>query len=376
MKRISVCLLLFAAITLLGFVNDVRAASLFGKVIEVNDGDAITVFNLNRQVRVKLMGIDAPETGQPFADVAKQHLRDLVLDKLVTVDYSGLGAQGMIVGKVTVEGVDVCAQMVRDGAAWFDINNNSRLTEMDREIYSQSEAAARAEKRGLWQGESIAPWTWAKLQAESRLPVASSNRTNKPNRSPSSSGELTTISLLRSASSASTTARGDMSWAKPGPREWRRFQPAGGKFSVIVPSEGRNGVETILFRDKPIDFHSYASADGESVYAIVWATGPFLGETDETAMTFALAGLINGVTKGYEASGGKFDCPVKAFAEVGTNGFAGREYDLGRCTLPGVARVYTRVEDHERRLIIGVTFSVQKDATASKRFLQSFSLEQ
>ena len=39
----SLCILLFAA---------VDAASLFGKVIEVNSGDVITIFNLNRPVRV------------------------------------------------------------------------------------------------------------------------------------------------------------------------------------------------------------------------------------------------------------------------------------------------------------------------------------
>ena len=73
------------------------------------------------------MGVDAPETGQPFADIAKQHLHDLVFDKLVTVEYSGLGENGSILGKVTIEGADVCAQMIRDGAAWFDINNNSSV---------------------------------------------------------------------------------------------------------------------------------------------------------------------------------------------------------------------------------------------------------
>ena len=102
MKRLIVCSFLLAATILLGVRHDVRAASLFGKVIEVNDGDIITIFNLNRPVKVKLLGVDAPEPGQPFADVARQHLKDLVLDKLVTVEYSGLAANGSIVGRVTV----------------------------------------------------------------------------------------------------------------------------------------------------------------------------------------------------------------------------------------------------------------------------------
>ena len=68
----------------------VKAASLFGKVIEVNSGDMITISNLNRPVRVRLLGIDAPEMDQAFGDVAKKHLADLVYDKSVLVEYAGI----------------------------------------------------------------------------------------------------------------------------------------------------------------------------------------------------------------------------------------------------------------------------------------------
>ena len=43
------------------FATSVEASTLFGRVIEVNDGDVITVFNLNRPVRIKLLAVDAPE---------------------------------------------------------------------------------------------------------------------------------------------------------------------------------------------------------------------------------------------------------------------------------------------------------------------------
>ncbi len=140
MKRIFSWSLLIATITLLGFCNEVRAASFYGKVVEIKEGDLITVSNQNRPVKVRLLGIDAPEPGQPFADIAKQHLKDLVIDKMVIVEYSSLGAHSSVVGKVILDRVDICAQMVRDGAAWFDINNNSRLSEMERQVYAQSEA--------------------------------------------------------------------------------------------------------------------------------------------------------------------------------------------------------------------------------------------
>src|SRR4030095_1852251 len=166
MKRTLSWSLLIATITLLGFCNEVRAASFYGKVVEINDGDLITVSNQNRPVKVRLLGIDAPEPGQPFAEIAKQHLKDLVMDKMVSVEYSSLGVHSSVVGKVILDGIDICAQMVRDGAAWFDINNNRRLRELERQGYVQSEAAARNERRGVWQnGDAIAPWEFLRLQA-------------------------------------------------------------------------------------------------------------------------------------------------------------------------------------------------------------------
>ena len=60
-----VCLVLFCACV---SGASVKAASLYGKVIEVSRGDVITIFNLNRPVRVKLLGVDAPEMNQAFGE--------------------------------------------------------------------------------------------------------------------------------------------------------------------------------------------------------------------------------------------------------------------------------------------------------------------
>ena len=78
-------ILIFTIVASCFLCADIRAASLSGKVIEVNSGDVITVFNLNRPVRVKLLGVDAPEMDQAFGDVARKHLSDLVNDKSVSV---------------------------------------------------------------------------------------------------------------------------------------------------------------------------------------------------------------------------------------------------------------------------------------------------
>src|SRR5829696_9038127 len=158
------------------FTSSVEASTLFGQVTEINGGDVITVFNLNRPVRIKLLAVDAPEEDQAFGGVAKKHLSDLVYDKSVLVEYWGIAADGSLVGRVMLNNADIGAQMIRDGAAWFDPNNQGRLSVADREIYQQSELAARNERRGLWQADApIAPWEFVKARALRREPVASLN---------------------------------------------------------------------------------------------------------------------------------------------------------------------------------------------------------
>jgi endonuclease YncB( thermonuclease family) len=54
---------LFAAL----FAGHVCAAELTGRVVGVNDGDTITVLDAsNKQHKIRLAGIDAPELKQAF----------------------------------------------------------------------------------------------------------------------------------------------------------------------------------------------------------------------------------------------------------------------------------------------------------------------
>jgi endonuclease YncB( thermonuclease family) len=372
LKKLFTCSLLFAAMFLLGFGNDVRAASLYGKVIEVNEGDLITVFNLNRPVKVRLLGVDAPDIGQPFAEVAQQHLKDLVLDRMVLVEYTGLSANSSIVGKVTVDGADICAQMIRDGAAWFDINNNSRLSEVDRQVYGQSEAAARTERRGIWQSNSAtAPWEFKKLEA--RRALDNSTRTGAPKRPLSPTRKLSPEAILGSdyVTAGDASNASNMAWASPIAREWRQFEPPGQNFSVFVPQGGRKSVETTLFREQPIHTYAYMVREVSNMYAVVWLAGPHLGETDEVAIPIMIAGVLKGFSMSYEKAGLDFHCDVKTPRVVPVKGYVAREFDIIGCHSPGVVRVYTRVVGEERQFVIGLSFFEAMNSNVS-RFLKSF----
>ena len=62
------------------------------KVTRVYDGDTIKAKGHDIEIKVRLVGIDAPETskkkhepGQPYSQQAKKYLADLVLNKVVDV---------------------------------------------------------------------------------------------------------------------------------------------------------------------------------------------------------------------------------------------------------------------------------------------------
>lgn len=377
MKRTCSWSLLIATITLLGFCNEVRAASFYGKVVDVNDGDLITVSNLNRPVKVRLLGVDAPEPGQPFAEVAKQHLKDLTMDKFVTVEYSSLGTNSSVVGRVILDGVDVCAQMIRDGAAWFDINNNSRLSETERQIYLQSEAAARNEKRGVWQnGDAVAPWQYLKSQAIKPTPRPNNGTELPPKRTVQPPSQLTPEAILGS-DYVKAGDRSSASWLSamaPIAREWRVFEPPGQNFSVIVPEGGRKSLDVTIFQERPINTYAYLVRERTTMYGVIWLAGPSAGELDEVAIPVMMAGVLKNFTNSYENLGEKLRCDAKAPKKVAVTGYTAMEFDLVGCHKPGTVRIYTRVVNGERVFILGLTFFDEPDPNV-RRFLNSFKLK-
>lgn len=363
--------------------TDVQAASLFGKVIEVNSGDVLTVFNLNRPVRVKLLGVDAPEMNQVFGDVAKKHLADLVLDKSVLVEYSGIAADSSLTGRVLLNDADIGAQMIRDGAAWFDTNTN-RLSVTERDIYQQSEQAARNERRGLWQQENpVAPWEFVRDEALRRNPVASlKSITPEAQSAPKRPvPELTNLTLMTAGIAAAppppSVAGPDMALPAAGPTRgsWRLLRPAGANFSALVPEDGKQ-------TDAPVpegESHIYMGRDGWSVYAVTWVTAPSLGETDKDAITGTLGVFLKAVGQGFQIgaeSVGRpqsFVCELQNEKNISQGGYTGSEYEMNSCTVPARARAFTRLVDDQRQMYIAIVFSLQEDENAT-RFIKSFTI--
>src|SRR5215475_14768406 len=122
-KRIAItAALILLALLLLGMLLPVCACAqtITGKVVGVSDGDTITVLDAsNQQHKIRLEGIDAPESNQDFGSRAKQSLSDLVFGKTVTVTSEAKDMYGRVLGDVTVDGKNVNLEQVRRGMAWF-----------------------------------------------------------------------------------------------------------------------------------------------------------------------------------------------------------------------------------------------------------------
>nr|QHR93708.1 hypothetical protein [uncultured bacterium] len=69
-------------------------------------------------MRVRLAQIDAPEKRQAFGTRSRQALSSLVFRQSVTVADAGRDRYGRVLGTVYVSGVNVNAEMVRQGMAW------------------------------------------------------------------------------------------------------------------------------------------------------------------------------------------------------------------------------------------------------------------
>ena len=115
----------------------------------------LTVLRGNRQIRIRLEGIDCPELHQSFGTRAKQFTSNLVFGKKVTVDPKYLDRNGRTVARVSIEGKDTSVTLVQAGLAWHYKHYSSDP------LLAKAEEQARRLKKGLWsEARPIPPWEW------------------------------------------------------------------------------------------------------------------------------------------------------------------------------------------------------------------------
>jgi endonuclease YncB( thermonuclease family) len=131
----------------------------YGPLIKLIDGDTFQAKVQGVVMKFRLQGIDAPEHDQPYGAIATATLREITQGRELVLVFDDVDGYGRIVVQAWVGALEVNAEMVRRGAAWFEpqFAPDNRL-----ELIEES---ARHRKVGLWAlppRDHIEPWVWRK----------------------------------------------------------------------------------------------------------------------------------------------------------------------------------------------------------------------
>ncbi len=134
-------------------------ADFTGKVIGILDGDTIKVLTDSKEtIKIRLYGIDCPESKQAFGTVAKKFTGDEVFGKEVTVKVMAKDRYGRAVAMIYHDGGKCLNyEIVQAGLGWcyHQYNKDPKIEEL--------EGKARSLKVGLWKDPApIAPWEFRK----------------------------------------------------------------------------------------------------------------------------------------------------------------------------------------------------------------------
>ncbi|KAL1307952.1 hypothetical protein HN51_049867 [Arachis hypogaea] len=118
---------------------------------------------LAKKYRIRLRGIDAPESAMPYGKEAKNELTKIVQGKSLRVLVYGEDRYGRYVGDLYCNGVFVQEMMLKKGLAWHYSAYDKRP---ELETW---EKQARAKRVGLWASKNPEkPWEWRKDKREAR----------------------------------------------------------------------------------------------------------------------------------------------------------------------------------------------------------------
>lgn len=148
--------------------------TLEGTVTKVSDGDTIQVNSQGTKLKIRLYGIDSPETekrkkktgrvskpGQPYGEEARKALEEDIYLKKVKLDVMNIDRHMRLVSIVRLNGRNINKEMVAEGYAWA---YKKDLDRPDVPDYIDLEDQARQKRLGLWQQHNpVPPWKFRKM---------------------------------------------------------------------------------------------------------------------------------------------------------------------------------------------------------------------
>ena len=142
----------WAWVLLLALASQAPAASrtVHGWVSWVTDGDTVLLVpdGGREPIKLRIDGIDAPESCQPGGEAARDALIRLVHRKPVVAELRAEDVYGRQIGRLSLDGRDAGAEMVRSGMAWAYSHRTGRGP------YAGLQRQAQREQRGVFAGSA------------------------------------------------------------------------------------------------------------------------------------------------------------------------------------------------------------------------------
>lgn len=137
---------------------------LQGRIVRVTDGDTVTLLDEHQTLRkIRLAGIDAPESAMPYGLHATLYLVSLVLGKTVEAVTYKQDRYGRTVATLILGTQDINLAMLQAGLAWHYKHYAKEQPAAQAQAYAQAEELARTKNLALWQdSDATAPWDWRK----------------------------------------------------------------------------------------------------------------------------------------------------------------------------------------------------------------------
>ena len=381
--------LLLTSCAFILFATAAVAATLQVKVTEVQSGNTLVVSNTSRALNVRLKGIAPPEAGHPFSDVAREHLKMLVLDKAVVLDYTNL-SDGYFQAKILLNGIDVGSQMLRDGAAWYDPKRAHGLTDADRELYASCEKAARDEKRGLWsEVAAVAPGEFGEAKkAEAAKQEETEGKSKRLNFSAHQEKEARKVAANRVLSNRhfgrGNAQPGDIAGnptirllnPKAEPGAWIPYRSESPRFSIRVPWNSY-AFEFPLLTDelKIVNLNYVVGIDDGAIYSLTWLKGSSLVHApDKTVADAVMDEWVKGINHYFQSEKLPYTAKYSSPRNIRMGSYSGKQYSISAdAFMAGYARIISRrVGDQHEVFALGV-FSRTGDESAFD-FLNSLKL--
>ncbi|MFF7399629.1 thermonuclease family protein [Achromobacter sp. NPDC008082] len=141
--------------------------TLTGPIVNVSDGDTVTLRAPDGQRRIRMDSIDAPEEGhgadqpgQPYAEASRKNLAGLVAGKTLTAQCYEQDQYGRdVCALILDDGRSANRLQVESGYAWAytarkgDYLRDKAMPDLQRQ--------AKDAKRGLWVDQNaMQPWKW------------------------------------------------------------------------------------------------------------------------------------------------------------------------------------------------------------------------